>query len=539
MSALGRLLLASVTILFLAGCEDPFSDNAARNRGFIYCGPGQPNTFNPQLTDGGLTADALSSQIYDRLLQLDPQTYKPVPMLAQSWEVSPDGKEYVFNLRQSASFQVTDWFIPHRGVNAEDVVFSFKRLIDPEHPFHTVSGGDYPWFESMDFAGLIDDVIALDDYTVKFVLSRPDVSFLSTLSTTYAVILSAEYAEHLLTKGTPAKIDSHPVGSGAFYLDEYEPHRFIRLKRHWGYWNGAAPMEQIAYDISNRGTGSLSKLITRECDVLSSPIASQLSVIENNPDFVLASQTGMNVAFLALNTRHPALSELEVRQAISLAINRDALIQSVYYGTGTPATGMLPPMSWAYNEKSSVAFDPQLALSLMAKAGYRHGFDVDLIVPLTPKAYNPSPRKTAELIQANLAPIGITVNIIALEDINRKLLRDDIDELGMVLTGWIADNGDPDNFLRPLLSCNAKFTGWNLSNWCNRYFDRFIDSAIATDERNERRNLYLKAQRILNERMPVIPLAHGVHYQARNASLQGITLSPFGDKSFANVSRSR
>ncbi|AMG31483.1 peptide ABC transporter substrate-binding protein SapA [Grimontia hollisae] len=539
MSALGRLFIASVTILLLAGCEDPFSDNAARNRGFIYCGPGQPNTFNPQLTDGGLTADALSSQIFDRLLQLDPKTYQPKPMLAQRWEVSPDGKEYIFHLRHSASFQVTDWFIPQRGVNAEDVVFSFKRLIDPTHPFNWVSGGEYPWFDSMDFSGLVENIEALNTYTVKFTLTRPDVSFLSTLSTTYAVIHSAEYAEHLLKKGMPEKLDSHPVGSGAFYLDEYEPHRYIRLKRHWGYWNGAAPMGQIVYDISNRGTGSLSKLITRECDVLSSPVASQLSVIENNPDFVLASQTGMNVAFLALNTRHPALSELEVRQAISLAINRDALIQSVYYGTGTPANGMLPPMSWAYNEKSYVAYDPQLAISLMAKAGYRHGFEIDLVVPLTPKAYNPSPRKTAELIQANLAPIGIKVNIITLEDINRKLLRDDISGLGMVLTGWIADNGDPDNFLRPLLSCNAKFTGWNLSSWCNRYFDRFLDAAIAIDDRNQRRSLYSQAQSILNDRMPVIPLAHGVHYQARNASLQGIILSPFGDKSFANVSRSR
>ncbi|KXF82191.1 ABC transporter substrate-binding protein SapA [Enterovibrio coralii] len=538
MRALRRLLTASVAVLLLAGCEDPFSENSARNRGFIYCGPGQPNTFNPQLTDGGLTADALSSQIFDRLLQLDPNTYKPIPMLAQSWSVSPDGKEYTFKLRRSAKFQVTDWFIPHRGVMAEDVVFSFNRLIDPEHPFHEVSGGEYPWFDSMDFSGLVTKVEALDDYSVKFTLSRPDVSFLSTLATTYAVIHSAEYAETLVESGELSRIDTHPVGSGAFHLDEYKPHQLIRLKRHWGYWNGAAPMEQVAYDISIRGTGTLAKLITRECDVLSSPVASQLSVIEKNPDFVLASQTGMNVAFLALNTRHPALSELEVRQAISLAINRDTLIKSVYHGTGTPATGMLPPMSWAYDEKLSMAFDPQLALSLMAKAGYRHGFSVDLLVPLTPKAYNPSPIKAAELIQSNLAMIGIQVNIVAQEDINRKLLRDEISDLGMVLTGWIADNGDPDNFLRPLLSCNAKFTGWNLSNWCNRYFDRHLDAAIATDIQEKRRDIYLQAQTILKDRMPVIPLAHGVHYQARNASLQGINLSPFGDKSFANVSRS-
>ncbi|WP_150137869.1 ABC transporter substrate-binding protein SapA [Candidatus Enterovibrio escicola] len=539
MRALYCLLFASLFPLILVGCEDPFSDNSIRNRGFIYCGGGQPNTFNPQLSDGGLTTYTLSSQIFDRLLQFDPVTYQPIPMLAQSWIINPNGTQYTFFLRHSATFQVTDWFIPHQGVTAKDVVFSFKRLISQEHPFHHVSGGKYPWFDSMDFAGLVDNVEALDDYTVLFTLSRPDVSFLSTLATTYAVIHSSEYAKALQHEGKLSRIDTHPVGSGAFYLDEYQPHQIIRLKRHWGYWKGAAPMEQIVYDISIHGTGTLAKLVTRECDVLSSPIASQPSVIEKDPDFVLSYQTGMNVAFLALNTKHPALSSLDVRQAINLAVNRDDIIQSVYYGIGTPATGMLPPMSWAYAEHAQFTFSPRLAISLMTKAGYRHGFSVDLLVPLTPKRFNPNPRKTAELIQSNLAAIGITVNILTQEDINRKKLRDNLDNLDMVLTGWIADNGDPDNFLRPLLSCKAQSTSWNLSNWCNRSFDRFLDAATITEDRKKRRELYLQAQTILRDRMPIIPIAHGVHYQARNLTLRGMTLSPFGDKSFANVSRNR
>ena len=107
----------------------------------------------------------------------------------------------------------------------------------------------------------------------------------------------------------------------------------------------------------------------------------------------------------------------------------------------------------------------------------------------------------------------------------------------MVLTGWIADNGDPDNFLRPLLSCNAKFTGWNMSNWCNRYFDRFLDAAISTSDIAERKTDYFKAQQILRDRLPVIPLAHGVYFQARQADLKGFSLTPYGDNSFANVSR--
>ncbi|MFD2177399.1 ABC transporter substrate-binding protein SapA [Veronia pacifica] len=532
-----RFFMVSFCLLTLGACEDPEDRTLINNRGFVYCGQGQPNTFNPQLTDGGLTTEVLSSQLYDRLLQLDPNSHKPVAMLARHWEVSSDGKRYVFQLRHNVRFHHTAWFTPSRTLNAEDVAFSFQRLIDPNNKFHDVSGGQYPWFNSLDFSGLVKSVEAIDEYTVAFNLTRPDVSFLNTLSTNYAVILSAEYANSLIATGKSEDIDHYPVGTGAFYLDQYKPNELIRFKRHWDYWDGAAPMEQIVFDISSRGTGTLAKLITRECDVLSSPVASQLEVIREDKNFVLSSQTGMNVAFLALNTRHPALSELEVRQAINYAINRKALMKSVYYGTGTMATGMLPPMSWAYDSEESTIYDPQLALALMAKAGYRYGFDLNLLVPTLAKPYNPSPRKTAELIQADLKEIGIRVNIVTQDEINRQKLREDPNGHDMVLTGWIADNGDPDNFLRPLLSCNAKFTGWNMSNWCNRYFDQKLDAAISTDRLADRKSLYHDAQQILRDRVPVIALAHGVHFQARQANLKGFSLTPYGDNSFANVSR--
>lgn len=526
-------------VAFLGGCEDPFSENAVRNNGFIYCGLGQPNTFNPQRTDGGLTANALSSQLFDRLLQLHPTTFKAIPMLAERWQVSPDGQNYTFHLRRNVNFQTTKWFTPSRTMTASDVVFSFERLINPDHSFHYLEDDLYPWFDSIDFSGLVNDVVAVDDYTVRFTLSRPDVSFLSTLATNYAAIHSEEYATSLILANKLNNIDLYPVGTGAFYLDEYKPNKFIRLKRHRGYWIGEAKMKQIIYDISTRGTGTLSKLITRECDILASPVMSQLSVIEKNPDFILTARMGMNLAYLSLNTRHPILSKQDVRQSINLAIDRNALIESVYYGTAISAAGILPPMSWAYDKSNKVQYNPQLAITLLAQAGYRHGFSIDLLVPLAPRPYNPSPLKTAEFIRSDLAAVGITVNIITKETVSSQQLREDIDEIDMVLTGWIADNGDPDNFLRPHLSCNAQFTGWNLSNWCNENFERLLNAAIATNKRKERKAHYLAAQAILRDRMPVIPLAHGVNYQAQTASLDGIEFNPFGDKSFVNVSRSR
>lgn len=336
MSAYTRLLLVCVSLAGLIGCsDDPQQDSNIRSRGFVYCGQDKPTTFNPQLIDGGLTADTLAAQLFDRLLLLDPVSHQPLPSLASGWSISDDGLAYTFTLREGIEFQTTDWFTPTRQFNAQDVVFSFKRVIKRDHPFHPVSGGRYPWFDSQGFANLIEDIEVVDPLTVKFTLSRPDNAFLSNLATTYAVIHSQEYAEQTLRAGKPDQLDSLPVGTGPFYLDNYQANDFVRLNRHEGYWLGAAPMEQVVFDIASRGTGTLAKLLSHECDVLSSPVASQLPIISADEDFNLNAQTGMNVAFLALDNNQPELSDIRVRKAINHAINRENLLNSVYYGTGT------------------------------------------------------------------------------------------------------------------------------------------------------------------------------------------------------------
>ncbi len=532
------VLSTALLTALIAGCSKPSSQDSLNQRGFVYCGASQPTSFNPQLNEGW-KGNVFSNQLFDRLLKLDPKTHQPLPMLANEWRISEDGKTYTFNLRDKVNFHQTAWFTPSRPLNAQDVVFSFERILDPDHIFHNISGGHYPWFENSNFAKLVESVYAIDDKTVAFTLSQVDVSFLPSLATTYAAIHSKEYANELVKNGNLENIDSHPVGTGPFIFDEYEHNQFIRLKKHDNYWDGEAIMEQIIFDTTRRGTGNLTKLITKECDVLASPVSSQISVITSNPDYHLSAQTGMNLAFLALNTKHPALAKKEVRHAINLAINRDAIIENVYHGGGKPASSILPPMSWAYDINSrKVYYTPKLASTLLANAGYRQGFSIDLVVPENPKPYNPSPQKTAKMIQSQLGMIGIKVNIITEENINRDQLHQRQNELEMVLTGWIANNGDPNSFLRPHLSCNAINYGWNISNWCHPIFEQKLDEGISTNNKLKRKEIYLTAQSILQEQMPVIPIAHGTQYQAHTKDFQGLTYPPFGDVSFSKAFRS-
>ncbi|SHO56380.1 ABC transporter substrate-binding protein SapA [Vibrio quintilis] len=538
MKILKQLILGLSCLPFIVACNDNTSaHDEIRKTGFVYCGQGNPNTFNPQLVDSGLVAEALGPQIFDTLLILDPKTQRPSPNLATRWEVNRQGIRYTLHLRKDIAFQKTAWFTPSRPLNAQDVVFSFDRIINPENPFHHTGHSNYPWFAGINFGHLIQSVKATDKYTVQFVLNRPDNSFLANIATTHSVILSKEYADQLILADEKPMLDSHPVGTGPFYLDEMQAGDFIRLKRNAGYWKGSPKLSQVVFDIAQRGTGTLAKLLRNECDVLSTPISSQIPIIEQHKHIVLKSTPAMNVSFIAVNTSHPVISDTRIRRALSFAINRKNILNSVYYGTGSIAYNVLPPTSWAYQrDPVQVRYDKNYALGLLRDAGFSNGLELSMLVPMEPTAFNPSPHKTAELIQANFKDIGIKLHLIPEEKIERqnKLSRMDVD---LYLTGWSGRSGDPDSFLRPILSCDAVREGINLSRWCNEDFDFLLDLALEVDRQRYRLNLYKQAQNIINQEFPVIPVAHGMQFKAYSDSLTGFRLSPFNVQPFNTVER--
>ncbi|WP_375750246.1 ABC transporter substrate-binding protein [Vibrio sp. HN007] len=536
MKAYVKVIFSIFSLSALVGCGEEFDDSQVRKDGFVFCGQTAPTSFNPQLVDSGITSEVLSQQLFDSLLKLDPDTHEPAANLATSWTVNDEATEFTFKLKDDVQFQTTSWFSPSRPLNAHDVVFSFSRITDKSNPYHHTSNSGYPWFSSIGFDGLIQSVSAIDDHTVKFTLSRSDNTFLSNISTSFAVIHSLEYAEQLRVNNQLRDIDTHPVGTGPFYLAEYQVGDLVRLKRHVNYWRGQPKMKQVVFNISARGTGPLAKLLRQECDVLTSPLSSQIPIIKEHEDLILETKEAMNVAFVAVNTEHPALNDARVRKALSLSINRKNILDSVYYGTGSQAYTLLPPSSWAYAKDNRVRYDRNYALALLREAGYRNGLELSMWVPLEPKSYNPSPRKTAELIQASFADIGVKLELLTSDRFDRTELSK-VRNIDLILTGWIASTGDPDNFLRPLLSCNAEQAGLNVSMWCNPDFDFLLDLAKETNNSRHRLNLYREAQAIMTEEVPVIPLAHGVQFQAHHKSLTGFDISPFSSQSFYQVER--
>ncbi|TYK66433.1 ABC transporter substrate-binding protein [Colwellia echini] len=521
-------------ISLLTGCNE--GDKLTLNeRSIIYCSEGPPETFNPQLSISGTTTDATSKQLYNSLIVYKGKNNTLAPSLAKSWHVTGDGKKITFYLRQDVSFHQTSYFTPSRLFNADDVLFSFNRILDKQHSFHYVSGGQYPFFESIKFDDLVERVEKINDFTVRFILKQSDSSFLANLATDYAIILSEEYGSKLAANYSNHDLDILPIGTGPFKLKDYRVGSFIRFYRHDDYWQEKAKIEQLVYDISPSKTSRLTKFLAKECDVSSYPIAHKK--ITDRKDLTLESITSLNVGYFGFNTKRKPFDNKLVRQAVSLAINKQALIETVYRDQAERAKSILPENSWAYDSSiAEIAYDPERAKELLTVAGYPQGFTMDLWAMPLQRAYNPNAVTMAKLIQTDLKKIGVKVNIISYEW-TAFLRRLSQGEHQSFLLGWTADNPDPDNFFTPMLSCSATDKGSNHTFWCNEEYDQLLKQALKTNNISERKNYYSKAMAIINEQIPLLPIAHSKRFQARDIHVEGEILEYFGGINFSQVSK--
>ncbi|MCP4987443.1 MAG: ABC transporter substrate-binding protein [Colwellia sp.] len=528
------LLTISILVSFLSGCNDG-NKLSLSERSIIYCSEGSPESFNPQLSTSGTSSDASSKLLYNSLIVYKGKNNTLGPSLAKSWHVTRDGKKITFYLRQDVNFHQTSYFTPTRKLNADDVIFSFNRVLHKEHAFHQVSGGHYPFFESVKFSELVETIEKINDYTVRFVLKNNNSSFMANLATDYAVILSAEYAQQLSLKKSLQEIDTQPIGTGPFLLKEYRVGSFIRFYRNDTYWQEKAKVEQLVFDISPSKTSRLTKLLAKECDVSSYPIAHKK--ITERSDLELESITSLNVGYFGFNTQKPPFDNKLVRQAISLAINKQALIDTVYESQAATAKSILPETSWAYDSKTpELGYDPIKAKSLLEIAGYAQGFNMDVWAMPVQRAYNPNAVTMAKLIQADLKKIGVKVKIVSYEW-STFLRRLSLGEHQSFLLGWTADHPDPDNFFTPMLSCSASEQGNNRTFWCNKEFDQLIQKALKTTKMSKRKKYYAKAMVIINDEMPLLAIAHSKRFQARGTNVKGKILENFGSISFHDVAK--
>src|SRR5438270_9739434 len=214
----------------------------------VYCSEGSPEGFQPQFFTTGTTFDAVSVPMFNRLVEFEIGTTNIKPALAESWTVSPDGKVYTFKLRKGVKFHSNANFKPSREMNADDVLFSWYRMADDNHPFHKMTAGQtFAYFDDMGMKNIVDKVEKLDDYTVRFTLKRPEAPFLADMAMDFASILSKEYFETMQKKGTPHSADVYPIGTGTFEFGSYQTDAIIRYKSVDKYRKGRTKIDNLVY----------------------------------------------------------------------------------------------------------------------------------------------------------------------------------------------------------------------------------------------------------------------------------------------------
>ncbi len=501
----------------------------------VYCSEGAPEGFDAALYTTNSTWDASAETIYDRLTEFESGTTDVVPGLAESWAISDDNLEYTLKLREGVKFHSTDSFAPTREFNADDVLFTYNRQLDKKHSWNNYFlGAGWEMFNAMDMPVIIKEVVKIDDHTVKFVLHQPDASLLAKLALNFGSIMSAEYAEQLAKAGQREDLDRKPVGTGPFRFVDYQTNAVIRFAANAEYWGGTPKIDNLIFVITTDPATRMQKLQAGECHIAAYPAPADVARLKADPNLTVMEQPGLNVAYLAMNTLATPFDKVEVRRALNMAIDRKAIVEAVYQGMGQVARSVLPPSMWGYNDDiKGYSYDPDGAKKLLNGAGVK---DLKMKIWAMPvsRPYMPNARRAAELMQADLAKIGVGVEIVSYEWGEYLKKARDKDRDGAVVLGGTSDNGDPDNLLSYFFSCSG-VGGSNNANWCHKPLEDILQKARVSSNKDERTRLYQEAQAIVIDQAPWIPLAHSTVVLPMSRNVKNYVMEPLGSHRFEKV----
>lgn len=505
----------------------------------VFCSEGSPEFFGPSISTTGTSLDA-NMPIYDTLVRHIRGSTRLAPGLAERWEVSRDGKEYTFFLRRGVRWHRNALFEPTREFNADDVLFTFNRQWKTNDPYHQVNSSNHAFFNSLGIGAFIKRADKLDDYTIRFTLNEPKVAFLSMFALPFMGVQSYEYAVSLIRQGVPEQIDHQPIGTGPFYWVGYEPDQRIRYRAFDDYWRGRARLDVLEFFITPNPQERWERMQRNECQLMPFPHPGDLPHMRAHGDVTVFQQPGLNVSYLAFNTTKPPFTDVRVRRALNMAVNKPALVERVFQGTGEPAVSLIPPTFWSHNSQlQDEPYNPAEARRLLAEAGFPNGFSTDFwVMPIT-RGYNPNPQLMGQIIAQDLSRVGVQVNIKTDEwgEYYRRMTQG---EHSMGLLGWTGSHGDPDYFFYNLLSCEAAQDGGsNVAKFCNPAYDRLVTRARSIANPALRIPLYEEAQRIFKEQAPWLPIAHAVQTVVYRNEVVNFRASPFGLHDFYGVELKR
>ncbi len=537
---LGGASLAGAALLGVSGCGGGGTIGSGTGGGgnvFTFGRGADSVTLDPiHSTDS--ESSKVCIQIFDTLVGFKPGSVEVVPLLATSVpEAENDGLVYTFELREGVEF--------HDGApfNAEAVVFNFDRWRDTENPYHKgggAQGADFSRY-GVEFGGFDDDsniesVEALDDYTVRFNLKQPQGAFLNDIAI-YTFGIASPKAIEENVEGFWQK----PVGTGPFKFASWEQGSEVRLEANEDWWGtdlpeseggGGPNVDALIFKSIKDNTSRVAALSGGELSAADGLTPDDIPTVEESGDLRVEFQPPLNIGYVAMNVQKEPFGDVRVRQAVALATNMQEIVRAFFGDTAELASNPMPPIVPFFNESvEPYAYDPDEARRLLEEAGLGDGFETTLWYMPIPRPYMPDAKGVAQAMQQDLEQVGIQAELTTRE------WGTYIEQTGsgahdMCILGWSGSNADPDTFLNILLNSAyaTEEDALNVSYYKNKQLDDLLNSALRTADDAQRRDLYYRAQEIIHENVPMVPVAYAEPPLGFQGAVENYTPSPTGDR---------
>jgi len=469
-----------------------------------------PSTLDPALIVD-VTGGYIAAKIFNGLVRLD-EHLNVIPDIAESWEVSGNGTLYIFHLKKNVAFT------NNRIVIAEDFKYSFQRILSPSGKspdtwvLDKIKGAkDFMQGRAADISG----IEILDQYTLKISLEQPFSPFLHLLAMSAAYVLPKEEVERL-----GADFSSYPIGTGPFLLKEWRHNNEIILVRNNRYFSAPAKIEGIVYRIIPEDLTAVTEFELGNLDVITVP-ASEYSRYRSSPEWkeYLSSVTGLNIYYLGFNCSRPPFDNVNLRKAVSYAIDREKILKTFYENRGRLAKGPVPDTLRKWHIQFPYSFDPLKAERIIATEGMK---DRTIVFYITS---DQEVIDMAEIIQSYLHRVGLRVKIKQLEWSAYKSAINN-GEADLFWLSWWADYPDPENFLFPLFHSSNHGASGNRSRYTNKEVDRLIDAGQKARTVSERDRYYGMAEKIITEEAPWVFFCHKTDFTLRQPYLKNYKIYP-------------
>ncbi len=497
-------LLLAITMLALTACGGGAS---ADGETLTVAASGDAISLDPVATNDNQSSNIMM-QIYEGLMALD-KDGNVVPSLAESYE-QPDDMTYVFKLKQGVKF--------HNGeeLKASDVVFSLKRATEAPNVKHL--------FNTIDPA----TIKAVDDYTVEFKMLYPFAGIVSALCHPGAFITN----EKAVNDGGDSYA-MNPVGTGAVKFVSWSKANQIELERFEDYHGEKTAYQKLTYRVIPEPTNRLIELESGGVDIALDIQPNDVTKVEDNAELNLLRSFNYGTTYLGFNTTKAPFDNPKVREAISYAIDMDAIVKAVFLGVGRVGSSPMPPtLQYSIaDEMQPKARDIEKAKALLAEAGFADGFATTLSTN-----ENKQRSDMATILKEQLSEVGIdlTVNVLEWSAYNDLLKNAQQD---MFIIAWIADSPDPDTFMYPCFHSSASGEGGNYAFLNDPEMDQLLDKARESQDDAERADLYTQAQQRAVDISAWVPQHYNELLVGTRNNVEGLWLSPFGWYDLAGVSK--